>query len=237
MRNSFAVGSIAVLCLAHVLASAGVRTSPANDIAIKTGSSADSQLELRYTLPSAGFVTLVIDDAHGRRVRNLIGAAPRGAGAHTELWDGADDQGQPVPAGPYRWRVLRHNGVGIEYLLSYGNPGTPPWATADSKGGWGADHTLPQAAITIPGGVVLGWPMAESGWFLVGVGPDGRKDWGLKNRFAFGDTLINLASDGQYLYVASEQNAAPLMRYYKKMAHSVLYRYRLSDRKLARFGD
>ncbi len=233
MRN----GRIAVLCVAQVLAWAGTPAVPANDIVVKTAPSADHQVELRYTLPSDGFVTLVIDDAHGRRVRNLIGAAPRPAGPHTELWDGADDQGQPVPAGPYRWRVLRHSGVGIEYMLSYGNPGNPPWASADGKGGWGADHTNPHAAVTIPGGVVLGWPMAESGWFLIGVGPDGRKDWGLKNRFAFGDTIINLASDGEYLYVASEQNTAPLMRYYKKMAHGVLYRYRLSDRKLAKFGD
>lgn len=237
MRNSSAPRLVTALWIAHAMAWAGALVSPANDVAVKTAESADRQIELRYTLDSDGFVTLAIEDADGRRVRNLIGAAPRQAGAHAELWDGTDDQGHPVLAGAYRWRVLRHGGVGIEYLLSYGNPGNPPWATADGKGGWGADHTLPQSAITIPGGVVLGWPMAESGWFLIGVGSDGRKQWGLKNRFAFGDTIVNLASDGEYLYVASEQNVAPLMRYYKKLAHGVLYRYRLSDRKLARFGD
>lgn len=215
----------------------GIASSRDDDVTVTMTLSANGQLELHYSLPSDGFVTLVIDNAQGRRVRNLIGAAPRKAGANTEVWDGTDDQGQPVAAGSYRWHMLHHSGVGVEYLFSYGNPGTPPWATADGKGGWGADHTMPQAAVTVPDGVVLGWPMGESGWFLIGVGPDGHKEWGLKNRYAFGDTLINLATDGQYLYVAGEQNPGPLLKYYKKLAHAVLYRYSLADRKPARIGD
>jgi len=207
------------------------------DVAVTTSLAADGRLELRYSLPSDSLVTLVIDDEGGKRVRNLIGAEARKSGPNVELWDGTDDQGQPVGAGSYRWKMLRHSGVEVEYLMSYGNPGSPPWATADGKGGWGGDHTCPQAAVATPDGVILGWPMAESGWFLIGVGPDGHKQWGLKNRFAFGDTRIALTTDGEYLYVASEQNAAPLLRYYKKLAHAVLYRYRLSDRRLAKFGN
>lgn len=210
---------------------------PANDVAVVANSITDGQIQLRYTLPSDSFVTLVIEDSQGRRVRNLIGAAPRKAGANTEVWDGTDDQGQPVPSGEYRWRMVHHKGVGAEYLFRYGNPGAPPWATADGTGGWGADHTAPQAAVAVPDGMVLGWPMAESGWFLIGVGSDGHKKWGLKNRYAFGDTLINLATDGEYLYVASEQNPGPLLKYYKKLAHAVLYRYSLVDHRPARLGD
>ncbi len=220
-----------------VLLGVAATTATAETISVQTQESSDHQLELHYTLPSNGFITLVIDDAQGQRVRNLLGAAPQSVGAHTQLWDGTNDQGRVVPAGEYHWRILFHRGVGLEYLMSYGNPGTPPWATADGTGGWGADHTSPQAAAATPDCVVLGWPTAESGWFLIGVGPDGRKKWGLKNRYAFGDTLVNLTTDGQYLYVASEQDPAPLMKYYKKLAHGVLYRYRLSDRKIARIGD
>jgi hypothetical protein len=227
--------SIAMLAT-HTVILAGASDSQNSTIAVQTERSADGLLKFRYSLPSDGFVTLVIDDVHGRRVRNLIGAAPRKAGVNTEQWDGTDDQGQAVPLGQCRWRLLYHIGIGVEYVMSYGNPGTPPWATADGTGGWGADHTKPQAAINTPDGVVLGWPTAEAGWFLIGVGPDGHKKWGLKNHYTFGDILINLATDGQYLYVASEQNAAPLMKYYKKLAHGVLYRYRLSDRKLAKIG-
>ena len=212
------------------------RISTAQSILAQTRTAADRQIEIHYSLPSDSFVTIVIDNAEGRRVRNLIGAAPRKAGANVEVWDGMDDQGNAVPAAQYHWRILYHSGVNLEYLMSYGNPGTPPWATADGTGGWGADHTSPQAAVATPDGVVLGWPTAEAGWYLIGLGADGKKKWGLKNRYAFGDALISLATDGEYLYVASEQNAAPLMKYYKKMAHGVLYRYRLSDRKIAKFG-
>jgi hypothetical protein len=215
-----------------------LRPVPASDdIEITTSIATDGRLELRYALPSDSFVTLAIDDERGKRIRNLIGAEARKSGPNVELWDGTDDQGQPLAAGSYRWRILRHSGVDVQYLMSYGNPGSPPWATADGKGGWGGDHTSPEAAVATPDGVILGWPMAESGWFLIGVGPDGHKQWGLKNRFAFGDTRIALATDGEYLYVASEQNPEPLQHYYKKLAHAVLYRYRLSDRRLAKFGD
>jgi hypothetical protein len=234
LRNSWSIaGVLFIVSLGWTLLPAAAAT----DVVLATSNAADGRLELRYSLPSDSLITLVIDDERGRRVRNLIGAEPRKTGANVELWDGTDDQGQSVPAGQYRWRILRHTGVGLEYEMSFGNPGSPPWATADGKGGWGADHTKPQATVSTPEGVILGWPTAEAGWFLIGVGPDGHKQWGMKNRFTFGDIRIALTSDSDYLYVASEQNVAPLLRYYKKVAHAVLYRYRLSDRKLAKIGN
>src|SRR5947207_8542446 len=223
--------------LPNISAARQTSTHPNTSVLIQAVKRTSSGLEFNYSLPADGFVTLVIDDANGQRVRNLLGGAPRHSGANADLWDGNDDRGQAVSPGDYRWRILFHQGINADYIMSYGNPGTPPWATSDGTGGWGADHTRPQAAVTTSDGVVLGWPTAEAGWFLIGVGPDGRKKWGLKNRYAFGDILINLATDGQYLYIASEQNAAPLMKYYKKLAHGVLYRYRIVDRKLAKIGD
>jgi sugar lactone lactonase YvrE len=235
VRNSWLIASAVLVFIDLGWA---LRPVPSGgDIEVTTSIATDRRLKLHYSLQSDSFVTLVIDDDRGKRVRNLIGAEARKSGPNVELWDGTDDQGQPVAASSYRWRILRHSGVDVEYVMSYGNPGSPPWATADGKGGWGGDHTWPQAAVATPEGVILGWPMAESGWFLFGVGQDGHKQWGLKNRFAFGDTRIALATDREYLYVASEQNPEPLQRYYKKLAHAVLYRYRLSDRRLAKFGN
>jgi FlgD Ig-like domain len=221
---------------AETVPTSKVNVVAADDASIKVIPTNDGYLHIQYALPADSFVTLVIDNSEGKRIRNLIGAAPRHEGFNTETWDGTDDQGQSVPAADYQFRMLRHNGVGVDYLFSYGNPGLPPWATADGTGGWGADHSMPAATVSLPDAMVLGWPMAESGWFLIGVGLDGRKQWGLKNRYAFGDTLINLATDGQYLYVASEQNPGPLLKYYKKLAHAVLYRYSLADRKPVPIG-
>jgi hypothetical protein len=194
--------------------------------------SAHRRIQFHFNLPGNGFVTMVINNSHGRRVRNLIGAVPLRAGAHTEIWDGTNDQGQAVPAGRYQWQMLFDRGIGVQYQMTYGNPGTPPWATKNGTGGWGSDHTNPEAVVAAGQTMVLGWPMAENGWYLIGVNLQGKKLWGLRNRFAFGDLNIALASAGGYLYVASEQNPLSLMHYYKRMAHLVLYRYRLADQRM-----
>ena len=49
-------------------------------------------VELRYELPEKAYVTLVIEDEHGKRIRNLIGDAFRPTGRKVNYWDGADDE-------------------------------------------------------------------------------------------------------------------------------------------------
>jgi hypothetical protein len=39
-------------------------------------------------------MTLVIEDAMGRRVRNLVSETPFPAGANTVYWDGLDENGR-----------------------------------------------------------------------------------------------------------------------------------------------
>jgi len=46
----------------------------------------EGPVKIAYTLPKDQRVTLAIDDAGGRRVRNLLAAAERKAGANTDLW-------------------------------------------------------------------------------------------------------------------------------------------------------
>jgi hypothetical protein len=55
-------------------------------------------VRLRFALPRATVVRLGIYDAAGRRVRELVsGTEP--AGTHDVIWDGKDENGQPVSAG------------------------------------------------------------------------------------------------------------------------------------------
>ena len=80
-------------------------------------------IAVRFQLPEAGRVTLVIEDSAGKRVRNLISEMPFPAGENVAWWDGTDDVGrdrdaarhglyhipeQPVPPGSYRVRGLFH---------------------------------------------------------------------------------------------------------------------------------
>src|SRR6185437_3312448 len=55
-------------------------------------------IPIRFTLPAASYVTLVIEDAHGRRVRNLVSETPFPAGKNIAWWDGLDDLGRDPDA-------------------------------------------------------------------------------------------------------------------------------------------
>ena len=55
---------------------------------------------IRYDLPVASSVSLIVRDIAGRVVRHLD-AGPRSAGHHSAAWDGRDDAGRPVGSGVY----------------------------------------------------------------------------------------------------------------------------------------
>lgn len=60
--------------------------------------------EIRFVIPEAGPVRLVLFDAAGRRVRTIVdGMLP--AGAHFEPWDGRNDQGASLGTGIYFVRM------------------------------------------------------------------------------------------------------------------------------------
>lgn len=56
--------------------------------------------QVRYRLPEAGLVSVVVYDAHGRRVRTLV-ERHQAAGRHQVLWRGENDAGYPVASGVY----------------------------------------------------------------------------------------------------------------------------------------
>ncbi|MFO7654584.1 MAG: FlgD immunoglobulin-like domain containing protein [Candidatus Krumholzibacteriia bacterium] len=60
--------------------------------------------QVRFTLASAGPVSVTVHDAAGRLVRRLIGAELI-AGAHEVLWNGRDESGREVPSGVYFCRL------------------------------------------------------------------------------------------------------------------------------------
>lgn len=161
--------------------------------------------------PRAGFYTVVVDDAKGQPVRRLLAHAKLRQGQLLADWDGLDDDGKPLPAGPYRFRGLSHTGVGLKYLMTCNNPGQPPWQTDGGEGEWGGDHCPPQAVAADDWGVYLGWPSAEDGNGIIGCDFAGRKRWGFFQTplpSAAGGAAL-LASDGEFLYFANEVRRNP----------------------------
>lgn len=59
---------------------------------------------LGFDLPTTSFVSIVIYDLTGRRIRKLVDSA-LSAGQHAVTWDGADDSGREVASGSYFTRM------------------------------------------------------------------------------------------------------------------------------------
>ncbi|MCC7491621.1 MAG: hypothetical protein IT204_04710 [Fimbriimonadaceae bacterium] len=67
---------------------------------------------VNFALTAAATVEVVIESPTGRRVRTVATGFAGQAGQNQVGWDGRDDAGRPVPAGPYRCRVLVHTADG-----------------------------------------------------------------------------------------------------------------------------
>jgi hypothetical protein len=158
-------------------------------------------IPIHFTLQSPGYVSLVIDDAQGNRVRNLISDTWFPAGSNTAWWDGTDDLGRNPDAaqhgvylipthfidpGRYQVRGIYHQAIDLHYEFAAYSPGNPPWETADGTGGWLTNHTPASSALFLPPDkapsgkplVYLGCYISEGGSGLAWVDLDGNKQGG-----------------------------------------------------------
>jgi hypothetical protein len=177
-------------------------------LAAAVGARADSPalIPIRFTLPAPGLVTIVIDDEHGQRVRNLVSETPCPAGDNTLWWDGTDDRGRLqtspncnfvvlhslVVPGRYQVRGLVRPPLDLRYEFTVDNPGRPPWNSGDPSSEWLANHTPPSGVLfvpeddaklspagTAPGGLILVCSyVTEGGSGLAWLDLEGRKRYG-----------------------------------------------------------
>ena len=59
---------------------------------------------IRYDLPEAGHVNVVIYDMMGHQIKQLISGSEV-AGRKSVVWDSTNDYGKPVSAGVYMYRI------------------------------------------------------------------------------------------------------------------------------------
>jgi len=100
-----------LLCLVAQWTSAGAERETAPGTPAQSGpsqktpqassiSATDVGIPVRFELPKASYVTLVMEDAHGRRVRNLIAETKLPAGENVVYWDGYEE-GATTKAGDF----------------------------------------------------------------------------------------------------------------------------------------
>ena len=173
---------------------------------VEAGGKLQGTVPVRISVPngSARF-TIAIDDANGKRIRNLAGdfdpqeyavGQKDGNRVVEVLWDCLDDKGRPVQPGSYKVRGLSHEGLDAEYDMSFYNPGTPQWG--GGAGAWGADHCPPSGVAAAGEMVFVAWAFPEGGSGIIGIGPDGMKKWGDKHG------AIRIAAAGDYVYAISD---------------------------------
>jgi len=164
----------------------------------KAGEQAHAPIPIRFKLPEEGEVTLVIDDASGKRVRNLVSQTPFPKGDNVVWWDGTDDLGRDpeaaahgiysipselVAPGAYSVRGLWHKPLDLHYEMVVYAPGDPPWQTVDGSGAWMTTHTPGSCTLFVPGDkapggqplVYLGAYVSEGGSALSWLNLDGKK--------------------------------------------------------------
>lgn len=143
--------------------------------------------------------SVVVDDADGRRVRNLLsmqpvekyGGAPDSGQPQkmTVAWDGKNDKGELVPPGKYRVRGISLPRLKALYDYSWYNPGNPPWEGYKNSG-WGGDHsalsaiTCPPASANSTWRVIMSSEVGEGGDNIIALDDEGKKVYGFRRNWS-----------------------------------------------------
>ncbi len=160
---------------------------------------------ITYDAPGDGHLTIVVNDATGRRVRNLTADVPVAKGTNQIDWDGLDDDGNMVPPGEYQWQGLMRGDLHLVYRGRF-TPGSPPWYYGKT-GGWLADHSPPSALIRYGDALLIGSGVAENSGGLVRCDLEGNKQWGV--RWLGGAAWVGVASmatDGERVFATGFPN-------------------------------
>ncbi len=129
---------------------------------IKFASSPGVTLPVRFTAPGKGMVSLAVYDADGVLVRTLLNAQAVEAGLQTVAWDATTDLGLPVKAGSYQVKgIFFTASPSLQYVMTVGKSGNPPWRTPDGKGDWGGNLGGPSAICSNSRSVVMVWSCVE----------------------------------------------------------------------------
>jgi len=171
----------AVLCLGNFSAGAAA--------------GAGAGMDVTYDLPEGGRVSMVIFDAEGNVVRELLHAAPREMGRNTERWDGLDEKGKPVGAGAYRWKLLLTQGLVAEYLLTLGTNPTPRWDT------WPGNHGGAYSVDVNAGGMYVAGGCGEGTIAALKQTLDGKRIWNVPHWLDPWQGASSLASSGGRVYM------------------------------------
>ena len=151
--------------------------------------------------PMEGKLSVVIDSADGKRIRNLVSGQDMAAGTHTLEWDGRDEVGNLVAPGAYRFRTASHPGITPEFNMQFANGGETFFSP------FGSNHGTMTAMAANSTLVFAAAPLTEGGWAIIALAPDGAFVRGYRQVGGAGIEEVALAADEQRLYVLNDGGA------------------------------
>ncbi len=160
-----------------------------------------SLITIDFEQPTDGKASILIEDANGNPVRNLVSGYDFKAGSQRVLWDGLDHNGKLVRPGTYHWRGITHAGIKAHYLMRFANGDDNTWHS------WGPNHSTFEEATTNGKNIFLAAPITEGGESLVKLDTDGKFLQGYRHMHGLGIQRSLIAADDQYLYVVQDGRA------------------------------
>ena len=158
------------------------------------------RIRIPVDMPADGKATIVLDDADGRRVRNVANAIPLAAGRQFVEWDGRREDGTLAAPGEYRVRVATHPGFAYEMLPGFGNGGETQLFAP-----YGPNHTAFRSLVARPGAVSASSFYTEGGNSTVVLGEDGRLRHGWGEIWTLGnEALFHVSGAGDFFYAIRE---------------------------------
>ena len=168
---------------------------------------------VKFRMPDAGYVSMIIRNADGVVVRQLLNCEPMAKGKHTVTWDGLAmpiwrTPGAAVPQGEYTWQAIWHKGIGLRLRGWAGNSGNAPWHSGPTSN-WGGDLGVPWTCAAQGDSVYLGWGAAEAGRGLLACDLEGNVRW--KHKYGgFGGAEL-LAVEGGLVYVGNSSGSPQVL--------------------------
>ena len=179
-------------------------------------------MPISYELKEKRDVTIAIDDASGKRVRNLFGQYPRDSGTITDKWDCLDDNGNPVKPGKYKATIVHHLPIQLKFYNSCYSSATPPWPTDAGVKLWGANHGYPTSVATRGNTTILLFTGTEGGSGIQLINDNAIIQW------ANGNEFVDATMDDNFAYGLSRSG------WQKK---TLLFKFKLKDGQLVVFDD
>jgi hypothetical protein len=156
------------------------------------------QIRIDFTQPAEGKATVVIENATGQRVRNLVSGRSFAGGKQSLVWDGLDETGKLVAPGDYIWHGVTHEGIRPRYVMNFANGDE---ATTEP---WGPNHSTLHAAAANSKLAFFAAPVTEGGWALLALDGNGKLVQGYEHQHGYGIQHDAIAADEEHLYVAQD---------------------------------